>query len=281
MTEKDRRLLRPILKVAKSLPEYKKKCRLEGKHLVLDGKRYHKENLHQLPKKLDPMKVATKTTEDSIGFFGELCPLSNFHRSQFLYNEVNYHSSEQMIQHMKAKVFGDKVVQKQILDAKTPLKCKHLSKDISNFSFKTWAKKAKDVCKKGLEAKFMQNPRVMQALLETGDKKLVECTYDTLWGNGIPLHQPTCLNQHLWKNQGILGELLKEIHQKHLDLAKLLLPSLNPWFHQGPPNTSNTPIFNQNTVAETMSNPMDKSHHPASPSIAVADSAMSTQLLPL
>ena len=273
-TEKDRRLLRPILKAAKNLPEYKKKCRLEGNHLVLDGKRYHKEKLHQLPKKLDPMKVATKTTEDSIGFFGELCPLSNFHRSPFLYNEVNYHSSEQMIQHMKAKVFGDKVVQKQILDAKTPLKCKHLSKDISNFSLKTWAKKAKDVCKKGLEAKFMQNPRAMQALLETGHKKLVECTYDTLWGNGIPLHQPTCLNQHLWKNQGILGELLQDIRQKHLDLAKVLLPSLNPWFHQGPPNTSNTPIFNQNTVAETMSKPMDKSHHPASPSIAVADSAM-------
>ena len=260
--------------MAKNLPEYKKKCRLEGNHLVLDGKRYHNENLHQLPKKLDPMKVATKTTEDSIGFFGELCPLSNFHRSPFLYNKVNYHSLEQMIQHMKAKVFGDKVVQKQILDAKTPLKCKHLSKDISNFSFKTWAKKAKEVCKKGLEAKFMQNPRVMQALLETGHKKLVECTYDTLWGNGIRLHQPTCLNQHLWKNQVNLGELLQEIRKKHLNLAKALLPSLNPWFHQGPPNTLNTPIFNQNTVAETMSKPMDKSLHPASPSIAVADSAM-------
>ena len=179
-TEKDRRLLRPILKAAKNLPEYKKKCRLEGNQLVLDGKRYHKENLHQLRKKLDPMKVATKTTDDSIGFFGELCPLSNFHRSPFLYNEVNYHSSEQMIQHMKAKVFGDKVAQKLILSAKTPLECKHLSKDISNFSFKTWAKKAKEVCKNGLEAKFMQNPRAMQALLETGHKKLVECTYDTL-----------------------------------------------------------------------------------------------------
>ena len=160
-TEKDRRLLRPILKAAKNLPQYKKNCRLEGNQLVLDGKRYNKENLHQLPKKLDPMKVVTKTTEDSIGFFGELCLLSNFHHSPFLYNEVNYHSLEQMIQHMKAKVFVEKVVQKQILDAKTPLECKHLSKDISNFSFKTWAKKAKDVCKKGLEAKFMQNPRAM------------------------------------------------------------------------------------------------------------------------
>ena len=273
-TEKDRILLRPILKAAKNLPEYKKKCRLEGNQVVLDGKRYHRENLHQLPKKLDPMKVAMKTTEDSIGFFGELCPLSNFHRSPFLHNEVNYHSSEQMIQHMKAKVFGDKVAQKLILSAKTPLECKHLSKDISNFSFKTWAKKAKEVCKNGLEAKFMQNPRAMQALLETGHKKLVECTYDTLWGNGIPLHQPTCLNQHLWKNQGILGELLQEIPQKHLNLAKTILPSLNSWFHQGPPNTSIIPILNQNTVAEIMSKPMDKSHHPATPPIAVADSGM-------
>ena len=109
------------------------------------------------------MKVATKTTEDSIGFFGELCPLRNFHHSLFLYSEVNYHSSEQMIQHMKAKVFGDKVAQKLILNAKTPVKCKHLSKDISNFIFKTWAKNAKEVCKNGLEAKFMQNPRVMQS----------------------------------------------------------------------------------------------------------------------
>ena len=100
-----------------------------------------------------------------------------------------------MIQHMKAKVFGDKVVQKQILDAKTPLECKHLSKDISNFSFKTWAKKAKEVYKKGLEAKFMQNPRAMQALLETGYKKLVECTYDTLWGNGIPLSRDKAIDK--------------------------------------------------------------------------------------
>ena len=64
------------------------------------------------------MKVATKSTDEAIEFFGELCPLSNFHHIPILYNEVNYHSSEQMIQHMKAKLFGDKIVQKHILDAK-------------------------------------------------------------------------------------------------------------------------------------------------------------------
>ena len=182
------------------------------------------------------MKVATKSTYQALGYFGELCPLSIFHRSPFLFNEVDYHSSEQMIQHMKAKLFGDKTAQKLILNAKTPLECKQISKDINNFNFKTWGNKAKDMCKKGLEAKFMQNPKAMQALLETGHKKLVKCTHDSLWGNGIPLHQPNCLNQQLWKRQGILGEILQEIWETHLELARSLLPATNPWFQRGPPN---------------------------------------------
>ena len=43
-TERDRRLLRPILKAAKNIPELKKKCRLDGNQLVIDSKRYTKEN---------------------------------------------------------------------------------------------------------------------------------------------------------------------------------------------------------------------------------------------
>ena len=120
-TERDHRLLRPILKAAKNIPEFKKKCRLGGNQLVIDSKHFTKENLHQLPKNLDPMKVTTKSNDETMGFFGELCPLSNFHHSSFLYNEVEYHSSEQMKQHMKAKLFGDKTAQALILNAKTPL----------------------------------------------------------------------------------------------------------------------------------------------------------------
>ena len=73
-TERDRRLLRPILKAAKNIPELKKKCRLDGNQLVIDSKRFTKENLHQLPKNLDPMKVTTKSNDEIMGFFGELCP---------------------------------------------------------------------------------------------------------------------------------------------------------------------------------------------------------------
>ena len=272
-TERDRRLLRPFLKAAKNIPGLKKKCRLEGNKLVIDSKRYTKENLHELPKTLDPMKVTTKSNDQTLGFFGELCPLSNFHRSSFLYNEVEYHSSEQMIQHMKAKLFGDKAAQTLILNAKTPLDCKKISKDIDNFNFKTWAGKAKDLCTKGLEAKFAQNPKAMQCLLETGHKSLVECTYDGLWGNGIPLHQPHCLNRQQWKRQGILGELLQDIRAKHLEIARSLLPA-NPWFHRGPPNAHMSPVNQSISTPDrgsnTASNNIDGIANTLNPSTSIS-----------
>ena len=59
----------------------------------------------------------------------------------------------------------------------------------------------------------------MQALLETREKKLVECIQDHLWGTGTPLHQPDCLNQQLWCNQGLLGEMVYEIRQTYLGLV--------------------------------------------------------------
>ena len=45
-TERERRLLRPIIKAARRLEHYKGLCRLDGPQLVIDGKRYNRENLH-------------------------------------------------------------------------------------------------------------------------------------------------------------------------------------------------------------------------------------------
>ena len=234
-TEKDWCLLRPFLKAAKSLKEYNRKCRLDGNQLVLDGKRYTKETLYQLPKNLEIMKITTKSDEHHVGFFGKLCPLSNFHPSPFLFHGTDYHSTEQLIQHQKAKLCGDKQAERSILSAKTPLECKKLSREITTFSFKRWSENAKELCKEGIEAKFTQNPRLMQALLETGDKFLVECMKDTLWGTGVPLSDRQCLNNKYWKTQGLLGTILQEIREKHLAIARTILPSINKWQSQGPP----------------------------------------------
>ena len=40
-TERIQSTLRPILKAAKKVPEYKKKCRMEGARFILDGKSFN------------------------------------------------------------------------------------------------------------------------------------------------------------------------------------------------------------------------------------------------
>ena len=77
-TEKERRLLRPILKSAKKIEKYKNKSRMEGAHIVIDGKHYHRHNLHTLPIELNTFDVTSSTDEHTLGFFGELHPFSNF-----------------------------------------------------------------------------------------------------------------------------------------------------------------------------------------------------------
>ena len=98
---------------------------------------------------------------------------------------------------------------------KSPLECKKLSRDISSFNYKRWMENAKDLCQNGIEAKFVQNPRIMQALLETGNQKLVECTKDYLWGTGVPLNDPQCLTAKCWKGQGLQGIVTRNTTETH------------------------------------------------------------------
>ena len=216
-TEKNRRLLRPFLKAAKKIPEFKDSCRLEEDVLVINSERYTKETLHKLPAKLNLMDITSKSNANTVGFFGETCPLSNFYPSSFVYQGIEYHSSEQFIQHMKAKHFNDQTAARDVLSAETPLNCKIAARDIRNYNHKDWCKRAQEICKPGIDAKFSQNPRAMQSLLETGSKQLIECTKDILWGTGNPLHMPNCLDKSSWKSPGILGSILEEVRWYHME----------------------------------------------------------------
>ena len=117
-TEATRKLLQPIFKATKQYSEYKNSSRLDRDKLVINGKRYGKNNLHQLPDKLKPMKISTKENVDTIGFFGELCLFSNFYSAEFIWNGQIYHCSEQYIQHQKAKYCGDIVAANDIMSCK-------------------------------------------------------------------------------------------------------------------------------------------------------------------
>ena len=160
-TEKCRRTLRPILRAAKQKPEFRYKSRMDRPTLLIDGKRYSVNELDKLPQKLSPFEVTTKSNDETVGFFGELCPFSNFYPAAFTHNGQSYHSGEQLIQHQKALHCNDSRAADRILATKTAIACKQLSYTIQNYDQHSWTMVAKDKCRDGLKAKFVQNPDLL------------------------------------------------------------------------------------------------------------------------
>ena len=238
--EQKQKTLLPVLWAAKRLCNFKKQSRLEDDKLVLKGRTYNVNTLNQLPEELNVFKVTSKENENTIGFFGEINPLSNFYPSSFIHEGVQYISSEQLIQANKAKLFGDTETYNEILCCTTSLECKNLSKQIRNVDEKKWEEEALNACLPGIRAKFYQNTNVIDTLVsKTGIKRIVECASDRLWGTGVPLGDPECLDPMKWISQGILGQILECIHDE-------VLNSRRHFYHQ-PLLSSHTSINEQMT----------------------------------
>ena len=216
-TESEQRHLRPLLKAARHLDKYKKRSRMEGPHLVLDGKHFYRGNLHTLPAELDPFEVTSKSDSNTIAFFRELNPLSNFHEAKFICEGEEFHCSEQYIQWKKAVYFKDRITERRILNSTDALTCKDTAREIKDFNKEEWDAKAEELCYEGIKQKFEQNPHLKEVLLDTGNKTIVGSCLDNVWGMGKTLSDPDCLTSTKWKSISILGRILMKIRDTSLD----------------------------------------------------------------
>ena len=170
--------------------------------------------IHKLPSDINGFASLSKIDTNTVAFFGELNPFSNFHTTPFRINNKNYHCSEQYIQETKALHFGDTDTANAILQSKTALDCKLLARDIRNYDHESGRNHAKELCKPGLAAKFSSSEPLLNLLKSTGNKMIVEACHDQHWGTGIPLKDKDCLNHEKWAGQGILGEVLCELRSE-------------------------------------------------------------------
>ena len=162
---------------------------------------------------MDTTTLCSKTNEEVLAFFGELHPFSNFHQCSFSLEGNIFHSSEQYIQWKKACFFGDTTAQERLLNSEDALECKNITRDIRDFNRANWNSSAEEQCSEGIKKKFLQNPHLMQLLTATGEKTIVESSYDDIWGTGLPLSDPNCLTKSKWKLIGILGRTLMSIRE--------------------------------------------------------------------
>ena len=208
--ERKQKMLLPILKTARHLKDYKKKCKLEESTLTIRGRKFTLNNLEQLPDQLNAFKYTSKTDDTTVGFFGAINPLSNFHPAPFSLHSVDYISSEQYIQAKKAEFFNDQTCLGNILSSTTSLDCKVQAKNIKGYEQSKWEEVAEEKCSPGIHAKFEQNLHLLETLIEkTGSKKIVECANDRLWGTGVNLNRDDCLKPEKWISPGILGRILE------------------------------------------------------------------------
>ena len=83
-----------------------------------------------------------------------------------------------------------------------------------------------NLCYPGLLSKFEQNPGLSSFLRNTWNKTIHECCYNNVWGNGLPLSDPRCLDPKVYEKQGILGFMhelnataLQIQEQAHMDVT--------------------------------------------------------------
>ena len=162
-------------------------------------------------------------------------------------------------------MFGDTETYNEILCCTTSLECKNLSKQIQNVDERKWEEEALNACLPGIRAKFYQNTNVMDTLLnKTGMKRIVKCASDRLWGTGVPLGDPECLDPTKWISQGILGQILECIHEEvvnsrrhfyHQPLLSSHTATNEQMTHQINPNLMHEADNTTSTSGRIVSNP--------------------------
>ena len=150
----------------------------------------------------------------------------------------------------------------------TSLECKCASRSIRNVDIARWELVAGNICQPGIRAKFMQNPSVMDILIQkTGLKTIVECASDRLWGTGIPLNDPMCLDPQKWISQGIMGQILEGICNEALQIQQQQQQHYSIVGSTGPSSTHTNneklPCMQSQPVAPMATNAMTPNYNAA------------------
>ena len=168
-----------------------------------------------LEKLLPKHKSDIRETETMLLFWGSF--LSNFYMEDGLemYHKGTYFpSSEHIFMSIKAEAFDDKEIMKELTKVSTPMEAKKLGRKVKGFDEEIWRIRRKEAMLVALWAKFSQNKELMDALLATEDKMLVEASpYDKIWGIGLHSTDDRALDPNNWLGVNLLGTCLMEIRE--------------------------------------------------------------------
>ena len=160
--------------------------------------------------------IQTLDENSFIGFFHEYDKygeFSNWYPAEFDYAGVHFYNVEQYMMYYKALTFRAYDLAARILKTKDPAECKKLGRSqIDGFDAHLWDDISRIIVRRGIKAKFSQNPEIQKTLLSTGNALLAECSpYDKIWGIGIGPTDPMRFHVSAWNGENKLGITLMEV----------------------------------------------------------------------
>lgn len=138
--------------------------------------------------------------------------LSNFYPCEFVFDGKGFRFSEQCFMYQKALLFNDFEVASQILDETDVRKIKALGRKVKGFDNTLWDQYKENFMYNACCAKFSQNDRLKDFLLNTGNYEIVEASpVDNIWGIGFSSDK-AMENIDKW-GQNLLGKVLMRVRE--------------------------------------------------------------------
>ncbi len=145
---------------------------------------------------------------------GEYGYLSNWYISDFTYAGRTYHSVEQYMMFQKALTFGDLEIADKIMASTDLPEIKKLGRSVAHYNDVLWKTIRVQIMRRGIRAKFQQNPELLYNLLGTGSTLLAECApRDLVWGIGLDIEDARSGEPKEWKGRNQLGRTLMRVRE--------------------------------------------------------------------
>lgn len=140
---------------------------------------------------------------------------SQWYKADFWLDTEKYCCMEQYMMSEKAKLFDDNEIYNKIMKSTEPNTIKSLGRKVKNFDEDMWNKVKYSIVLNGNYLKFSQNPSLMNFLIQTDDKILVEASpYDGIWGIQMSANDKRAENPFNWNGNNLLGFALTEVREE-------------------------------------------------------------------
>jgi ribA/ribD-fused uncharacterized protein len=151
------------------------------------------------------------TETDKFVFFWR-GPFSQWHKSKFSLDGVEYNCAEQGMMALKARHFGDAKSHGKIMGTNSPRDQKAAGRGVTPFDEGEWRNVCEDYVYRVNLAKFSSNRELRELLLSTGIKILAEASpVDKRWGIGLTADDPRAQDIDAWQGENLLGECLMRV----------------------------------------------------------------------